>query len=65
MIANKLLTGDKEFKDKYIKFLSSGGSDYPLNILKDLGIDIEDVETLNHAYDIFKDKIKMLENLTK
>ncbi len=65
LIADKLLSGDEKFKEKYIKFLSSGGSDYPLNILKELGIDIEDEETLSHAYNIFKNKIKMLENLTK
>ena len=65
LIADKLLSGDKKFQEKYIKFLSSGGSDYPLNILKKLGINIEDEETLNHAYILFKEKIKMLENLTK
>ncbi len=65
LIADKLLNGDEKFKEKYIKFLSSGGSDYPLNILKKLGIDIENVETLNDAYKIFKEKIKELENLTK
>ena len=65
LIADKLLSGDKEFKDKYIKFLSSGGSDYPLSILNKLGINIEDEETINHAYNIFNEKIKDLQNLTK
>lgn len=65
LIANKLLSKDEKFKEKYIKFLSSGGSDYPLNTLKKLGIDIEDEKTLNHAYDIFKEKIQELESLTK
>ena len=65
LIADKLLNGDEKFKEKYIKFLSSGGSDYPINILNKLGIDIENIETLNNAYKIFKEKIKELENLTK
>ena len=65
LIADKLLNGDEKFKEKYIKFLSSGGSNYPLNILKELGIDIEDAETLQSVYEIFNKKVKMLKDLTK
>ena len=65
LIADKLLNGNEKFKDKYIKFLSSGGSDYPLNILKELGIDIEDKDTLQSVYEIFNKKVKMLKDLTK
>ena len=65
LIADKLLNGDEKFKDKYIKFLSSGGADYPLNILKELGIDIEDENTLQGVYEIFNKKVKLLKELTK
>ena len=51
--------------EEYIKFLSSGGADYPLNILKELGIDIEDENTLQGVYEIFNKKVKLLKELTK
>ena len=62
LIADKLLNEDN-FKDKYIKFLSSGCSKSPLNLLKELGIDLEDKDTLNRAFDIFNDKLKYLKSL--
>ncbi len=63
LIADKLINDNDNFRDKYIEFLSSGGSDYPLNLLKKLGIDIENEETLNRAFDIFNEKLKYLESL--
>lgn len=58
IIVNKLK--DESFKDKYIKFLESGGSDYPLNILKKLDITL-DRETFNSAFKIFNEYINLLE----
>ena len=63
IIADKLLNDNDNFKDKYIEFLSSGGSDYPLDLLKKLGIDITDEKVLNKAFDIFNEKLKLLESL--
>ena len=62
IIADKLLHEDN-FKDKYIKFLSSGHSNSPLALLKELGIDLEDKDTLKRAFDIFKDKLNLLKSL--
>ena len=62
IIADKLLHEDN-FKDKYIKFLSSGHSKSPLALLKELGIDLEDKDTLKRAFDIFKDKLNLLKSL--
>jgi oligoendopeptidase F len=39
-LAKKVMSGDKEALKKYIKFISSGGSDYPINILKNAGVDM-------------------------
>ena len=38
-IATSILNGDEEMKENYLEFLSSGGSDYPLEILKKCNID--------------------------
>lgn len=61
VIASKLINNESGFKDKYIKFLSSGGSNYPLDILKELGIDLNDYNTLNNAFDILRNKVQLLQ----
>ena len=64
-IASEILKGNTEVRDKYLEFLHSGGSDYPLNILKNTGVDIEKKETLQKAFDFFDKKLNDLEELTK
>ena len=39
-LAEKVLSGDKKALDKYIEFLSAGGSDYPIELLKKAGVDM-------------------------
>ena len=62
IIADKLLN-DKSFKDKYIKFLSSGNTKYPLDLLAYLDIDLTDKNVLNRAFEIFNEKLNILKNL--
>ena len=62
IIADKL-ENEKDFKDKYIKFLSSGNTKYPLELLNDLGIDITDEEVLNKAFSLFNEKLELLKNI--
>ena len=59
LIADKI-ENDKNFKDKYIEFLSSGCSDYPLELLNKLGIDLTDEKTLDKAFQLFDEKVKLL-----
>lgn len=62
IIADKI-ENDETFKDKYIKFLSSGNTKYPLELLKDLGIDMTDEKVLNKAFDLFNEKLELLKNI--
>ena len=39
-LAERILAGDEEIRDRYIRLLSSGGSDYPVNLLKEAGVDL-------------------------
>ncbi|MBW1728639.1 MAG: oligoendopeptidase F, partial [Deltaproteobacteria bacterium] len=39
-ILDKFLSGDKGIIEKYLKLLSSGGNDYPVNQLKKCGVDM-------------------------
>ena len=62
-IATSILNGDEELKENYLKFLSSGGSDYPLEILKKCGIDLTDKKFIKNAFGLFKEKLEELEKL--
>ena len=39
-LSERTISGDKASTEKYIKFLSSGGSDYPIALLKKAGVDM-------------------------
>ena len=39
-LAEKVMSGDQNAVDKYIAFLSAGGSDYPIELLKKAGVDM-------------------------
>ncbi len=41
-----MLSGDPEARTRYLTFLSSGGSKYPIDLLKDAGVDMTTDEPL-------------------
>ncbi|MBQ5761329.1 MAG: oligoendopeptidase F [Clostridia bacterium] len=47
--------------EKYLDFLKSGGSDYPLNILKKAGVDLTDSAVIQSALDVFAEKVTQME----
>ncbi|HEY5467467.1 MAG TPA: M3 family metallopeptidase, partial [Clostridia bacterium] len=47
--------------DRYLGFLGAGGSDYPLEILHNAGLDMTDPETVRTALDQFGDLVTQLE----
>jgi oligoendopeptidase F len=48
-LAERVLAGDQASLDKYLTFLSAGGSDYPISLLKNAGVDMTSDEPFNHA----------------
>lgn len=64
-ISNDILNQKEGALENYLDFLSSGGSDYPLNILKKTGIDITSGEAINDALAVFKEKVEELKELMK
>ena len=62
-IATDILSGRDGARDKYLKFLSSGCSDYPLNILKSVGVDMTTKEPIEKALKVFKEKLEELKEL--
>ena len=46
-LSAKVMSGDQDATKRYITFLSSGGSKYPVELLKDAGVDMTTDEPLN------------------
>jgi oligoendopeptidase F len=46
-LAEKVMSGDKEALKKYREFLSSGASDYPIELLKKAGADMTTNDPFN------------------
>ena len=62
-ISNDILNHKDGALENYLEFLSSGGSDYPLAILKKTGIDITSGEAIEDALAVFKEKVEELKEL--
>ncbi len=62
-IASDIINNENDMQTKYMEFLKSGASDYPLNILKKTGVDITDKMTIKKAFAMFEEKLQMLEEL--
>jgi len=54
--------GDKE-RERYLRFLSSGGSKYPLDLLRDAGVDLEKPEPVARAMAHFGELVEELDSL--
>lgn len=63
-IARDIINKKEGALDNYLEFLSSGGSDYPLNILKKVDIDLEQNDVILDAIKLFEERLDMLKNLT-
>ena len=53
-IADRILTEGKPAVDDYFKFLSSGGSDSPVELLKIAGVDLTDKKPFESAFSTFE-----------
>ena len=64
-IADRILSeGESAVKD-YIKFLSSGGSDFPVELLKITGVDLSKPDAIISAMKVFENTLKEFEELIK
>jgi oligoendopeptidase F len=46
-LSSKVLSGDQGATDRYLRFIASGGSKYPIELLKDAGVDMTTDEPLD------------------
>ncbi|MBE7411697.1 MAG: oligoendopeptidase F [Leptospiraceae bacterium] len=64
-LAKKVLSGDKNSKSDYLKFLSLGGSVYPVDGLKIAGVDMTQPEPVNNAVNYFGELVdKFISNFS-
>jgi oligoendopeptidase F len=59
--AKSLLEGEKDAIRRYTDFLKSGGSDYPIEILKKAGVDMTTSKPLEATIERFNELLDMLE----
>lgn len=62
-LASNILDNKPNAKEAYLEFLSSGGKDYPLNILKKAGVDMTNPESIQISFDLFSKKLEELKTL--
>lgn len=62
-IAKNILEEKEGFRDKYLEFLSSGGKDDPLEILKIIDVDLTDTKVFEESLTMFKETVNTFEHL--
>jgi len=62
-ISKKILEGNREALDRYLRFLESGDSDYPINLLKDAGVDMTSPQPINKTIELFASLVDDMEKL--
>lgn len=62
-LSEKILNEGESAVEKYLEFLKSGGSEYPLNQLRAAGVDMEKKESIEKALAVFKELVDELEKI--
>ena len=62
-LAEQILDQGQPAVDRYLDFLSSGGSDYPIELLKKAGVDMTSPEPVNKALETFATLVARMEQL--
>ena len=64
-LSEQIIKEGKPAIDRYLKFLSSGSSDYPINILKNAGVDMSSPDPINKTIDKINRYMDELEKMMK
>ncbi|NLL73354.1 MAG: oligoendopeptidase F [Clostridiales bacterium] len=62
-LSRRILQEGKPAVDDYMRFLSSGGSNYPIELLKEAGVDMNTKEPVNQALKLFEELLDQMEEL--
>ena len=61
--AQKILAGDTVARDKYLHLLTTGGSEYPVDELKDAGVDMTQPEAVDATIRLFSQLVDEMDKL--
>ena len=64
-LAEKIVHGSQDDRDRYIDYLKAGKSDYPLNIMRKAGVDMEKEDYLNDAFAVFERRLDEFEAIVE
>lgn len=64
-LADNILSGNAGAVEKYIEFLKSGSSDYPIELLRKAGVDLETPEPVEKTMNSFSAALEELKGLIK
>lgn len=64
-LAQRVLNEEKGALESYLKFLGSGGSDYPIDLLKDAGVDMTSSESFDKTIEAMNAVMDEIEKILK
>lgn len=64
-LADKIVHGSQEDKDKYLDYLKAGNSDFALNVIAKAGVDMTTGDYLDAAFKVFERRLDEFEALIK
>ncbi|MGL4696070.1 oligoendopeptidase F [Enterococcus larvae] len=62
-LADKIIKKEPEALEKYLNYLKSGSSDYPIEVMKKAGVDMTQPAYIEDAMSVFETRLKELEEL--
>src|SRR5205823_6207750 len=62
-LAQEILHEGKAAVERYLRFLSSGSSDYSIELLKKAGVDMTSPEPIRQAFQLFESHLEQMEEL--
>jgi oligoendopeptidase F len=62
-LSQQILSEGTPAVERYLRFLSKGGSDYSINLLREAGVDMASPEPVNQALEVFGRRIEEMEEL--
>jgi oligoendopeptidase F len=62
-VARQILAGNEDLRKKYLEFLKTGASSYPVDQLKAMGVDLTTAGPVQAVADLFRDLVTQLEDL--
>jgi oligoendopeptidase F len=64
-LSQAIMKGEKGAQEKYLKFLNAGGSDSPITLLKEAGVDINSTKPIDDVLKLFNSLVDQMEQILK